>query len=68
VSEIINRHKNIPWHMTPLNTQVAILDIVRAYVPMEKIDLHDGTASIKGLRTDINKAAWLVLKSNKPPK
>lgn len=66
MSDTVNRHKNIPWHMTPLSTQVAILDIVRVYIPMEYIDLYDGTAIVNGLRTDINKAAWYFLKNNKP--
>lgn len=66
MSNTVNEHQDIPWHMTPLSTQVAILDIVRVYIPMENIDLYDGTAMVNGLKTDINKAAWFLLKNNKP--
>jgi hypothetical protein len=63
---IVVNHKDIPWHMTPLENQVCILDYLRNHYDMGAVDLHDGTININGLSTDINKAAYFALKDEKP--
>jgi hypothetical protein len=59
---LINRYKDVPWHMTPIDCQIAILDKLRSLLPMCEISLSSGTAKIGDLYTGITKATYFLIK------